>query len=96
VALGAVLLVLAGCGDDGEEGGADDGLVQLLQDEAGQPEDVATCVAERLAEADIDENELRSIIEGEGSVDTATANAYQDATFECTLVDADPGVTTGG
>ena len=97
-ALGALVLVLAGCGDDGGDGGegGDAGLVELLQEEAGQPEDVASCVAGRLADADIDEDELASIIRGEGSVDTATANAYQDATFQCTLLDADPSLTTAG
>jgi hypothetical protein len=95
-ALAALVLLLAGCGDDGDGGDADEGLVELLQEEAGQPEAVATCVAGRLADADVDEDELEAIIRGEGSVDTGTANAYQDATFECTLRDADPSLTTTG
>jgi hypothetical protein len=96
LALVALTLVLAACGDDGGDDDAGDGLVQLLQDEAGQPEAVATCVADRLIDEDVDEAELESIIRGEGSVDTATANAYQDATFQCTLQDADPSLTTTG
>ena len=98
LALGALTLVLVACGDgdDGGDADADPGLVQLLQEEAGQPEAVATCVARRLAEDDIDEAELESIIRGDGSVDTETANAYQDATFDCTLQDADPNPTTAG
>ena len=94
VALAVAGLALAGCGDDGG-GDVDQDLVQLLQDEAGQPEGVATCVADRLAEEDVDQAELEAIVQGEGSVDTGTANAYQDATFACTLQDADPSSTVG-
>ncbi len=78
-----VAAVLTGCGDDG---GAPDetDLVRLLED-GGQPEAVAECVADRLADdADVDPDALESIIRGEGSTDLDTANAYGDATVACT------------
>jgi hypothetical protein len=96
LALGALTLVVAACGDDGGDGGDDQQLVTLLQEEGGQPEAVARCVADRLADEDVDQENLEAIIRGEGSVDTETANAYQDATFTCTLVEADPTLTTAG
>jgi hypothetical protein len=84
-AAGAAALLLAACGDDGGGGGgADQELVDLLQDEARQPEAIATCVAERLGDDErVDRDELESIIRGEGTTDTDTANAYGDAAIEC-------------
>ena len=95
VVLGAVALLVVGCGDDGGGGASDEDLVQLLQDEGGQPESVASCVADRLADEDIDRDELEAIITGEGSTDAEAANAYGDATLACTLEDADPNGTNG-
>jgi hypothetical protein len=94
IVMGAVALLLVGCGDDGG-GDGDADLVQLLQDEGGQPEAVASCVADRLADEDVDRDELEAIIAGEGSSDTEAANAYGDATLACTLEDADPNGTNG-
>lgn len=94
-AVAAALLLLAGCGDDGGGGGGgDDELVELLQEEGGQPEDVATCVADRLADEDVDRDEVEAIIRGEGSDDVDAAAAFGDATLACTLEDADPSLTT--
>ena len=94
VALVAAALLLTGCGDDGG-GDTDADLVQLLQDEGGQPEAIATCVADRLADEDVDGDELEAIISGDGSTDTAAAEAYGDATLACTIEDADPNGTNG-
>jgi hypothetical protein len=79
---GLLALVLVACGDDGGEADAD--LVDLLEDEGGQREDVAECVAERVAEDDrVDPDELESIIRGEGSTDTETADAFAEASAAC-------------
>ena len=82
---GLALVLLAGCGDDGGDGSsADPELVDLLQEEGGQTEGIATCVAERLeAEEAVDREELESIIRGEGTEDVDTANAYGDAALAC-------------
>jgi hypothetical protein len=95
VAVGVAALVLTGCGDDGGGGDGDADLVRLLQDEGRQPEAVATCVADRLADEDVDRDELEAIIRGDGSTDTGAANAYGDATLACTIEDADPNGTNG-
>ncbi len=78
-------LALAGCGDDGEgEGSADPALVELLQDEAGQTEAIATCIAEALSgDEAVDRDELEAVIRGEGTTDLATSNAYGDAALAC-------------
>lgn len=83
VALGVVLL--AGCGgDDGDGSTADPELVDLLQEETGQTEAIATCIAEKLDGDDaVDRAELEAIIRGEGTEDIDTANAYGDAALEC-------------
>jgi hypothetical protein len=96
--LAVALVLVAGCGDGGGGGGGDgdDELVRLLRDQGGQPAPVATCVAERLVEAGVDRDELFSIIRGEGSEDTDTAAAYGDATLACTLLNADPTLSTAG
>jgi hypothetical protein len=76
----ALVLLLAGCGDDG----GDDELVQLLQQQAGQTEAIARCIAGKLEGDDsVDRDELESIIRGEGSTDTETATAYSTAALEC-------------
>jgi len=82
VALGALL---TGCGgDDGAESSADPALVELLQEEAGQTEPIATCIAEKLeGDEAVDREQLESIIRGEGTDDIETANAYGDAALEC-------------
>jgi hypothetical protein len=83
VGFAVAAVVLVGCGDDGGEGDADAELVELLREEAGQPEAIATCIAGRLEDADVDRDELVSIIRGEGSTDIDTSNAYGDAAFAC-------------
>ena len=83
VPLVAVAFALVACSDDGG-GGGDDELVDLLRDRGGQTEAVAECTAERLADDDrVDEAELESIIRGEGSTDTETADAFAEATAAC-------------
>ncbi len=80
-ALGALALALTGCGDDG---GGDPELVRLLQDEAGQTETTAECIAEALDGNDaVDQDELEAIIRGEGTTDVDTADAYAGAAIEC-------------
>lgn len=82
VAVGVVLL--AGCGDDGGGRSTDPELVDLLQEETGQTEAIATCIAEKLdGDEAVDRDELDSIIRGEGTEDIDTANAYGDAALEC-------------
>lgn len=79
-------LLLAGCGGDDSGGGssADPALVDLLQEETGQTEAIATCIAEKLDGDDaVDRDELEAIIRGEGTEDIDTANAYGDAALEC-------------
>lgn len=87
VAVAAALggLVLAGCGgDDGGGSSADPELVDLLQQETGQTEAIATCIAEKLDGDDtVDPEELEAIIRGEGTEDIDTANAYGDAALAC-------------
>jgi hypothetical protein len=88
VALVVVALVaLAGCGgDDGGDGGGagDPELVDLLRDETGQTEAIASCIADRVAEdPEVDRGELEAIIRGEGTTDTDTAEAYGDAALGC-------------
>lgn len=95
------LLVLAGCGDDGGGGdgaGDESDLVELLQDTAGQPENIAGCVAERvLADDAVDRDELEAIIRGEGTTDTDTSDAYADAAFACAQIAAGvPSASTTG
>lgn len=96
------LLLVAGCGDDGDGGGdggagsTDPALVELLQDEAGQPEVIATCVAERVtADERVDPDELEAIVRGEGSADVDTAAAYGDAAFRCAQDRAEGRLTDG-
>ena len=82
VAVCALALALSGCGDDGG-GGGDDELVDLLQDEGGLPEEVAVCTAEQLGDVDIDQDELESIVRGEGSDDVDAADEFAGAVLEC-------------
>jgi hypothetical protein len=85
LAVGACLL--AACGDDGGGEGGGDGdpaLVALLQEQAGQTEAIATCIADRVGDdPDVDRGELEAIIRGEGTDDVATSNAYGDAALAC-------------
>ena len=77
-------LLLAGCGDDGGGGSADPELVDLLREETGQSEVVASCIAEKVEADDrVDGDELEAIIRGDGTEDVDTAAAYGDAAFEC-------------
>ena len=83
VGAAVLALVLTGCGGD-DGGSGDEDLVRLLQDEADQPEAVAACIADRLADDDqVDRDALDAIIRGEGTTDTDTANAYCDAAEAC-------------
>lgn len=96
-----VTVVAVGCGgDDGGgdtgSGSADPALVELLTTEAGQPEVIATCVAERLAADErVDPDELEAIVRGEGSTDVDTATAYGDAAFGCAQDRAEGRLTEG-
>ena len=81
-ALLAGVPALGGCGDDGAT--ADPELVDLLQERAGQPEDLARCIAEAVdGDDDVDRAELEAIIRGQGSTDVETADAYADAVESC-------------
>jgi hypothetical protein len=81
----ASALLLAGCGGDGGgEGSTDPELVDLLREETGQSEAIASCIAEKVGDdGRVDQDELESIIRGEGTTDTDTAAAYGDAAIEC-------------
>ena len=84
VGLALLALVLVACGrDDGDD--ADAALVGLLQDEADWSEQVATCIADRLAD-EVDREASGAIIRGEGTTDVDTANVYSDTADAC-----DPG-----
>ena len=98
VGLALAGLLLAGCGGDDGGGGdrsADPELVELLQEETGQTEAIATCIAEAVeGDEAVDREQLESIIRGEGTDDIDTADAYGDAALQCAeeLVGDIPGV----
>jgi hypothetical protein len=82
--VGVLALGLVACG--GDDGGGDagtDGLVQVLRDRLDVAEEQADCIAEQVADADVDLDEVEAIVRGEGSEDLDAADAYSGATAEC-------------
>jgi hypothetical protein len=92
-----VVLALVGCGggdDDGDAGGGDGGtstddLVEVMVD-SGAPEDIASCVAEKLD--GVSASDLRDFLSDVGSgedVDatSGTGKSFLNASAECNLAD---------